>query len=119
MLSFDSWRAGRLVVDTGMHALGWSRQKAIDYLVENSPQQVANIENEVDRYIGYFGQALSYMMGRQEIMRVRQEAKTALGDRFNIKGFHDTVLGSGPVTLPILDRLVNEWVEASAQAGRA
>jgi len=119
MLSFDSWRAGRLVVDTGMHALGWSRQKAIDYLVDNSPQQVTNIENEVDRYIGYFGQALSYMMGRREIMRVRDKAKTALGDKFNIKGFHDTVLGSGPVTLPILDRLVNEWVEASAQERRA
>jgi uncharacterized protein (DUF885 family) len=110
MLSFDSWRAGRLVVDTGMHAMGWSRNQAIEYLVAHSPQQRSNIENEVDRYIGYFGQALSYMTGRLEIQRLRDDARSRLGDRFDMKQFHDVVLGSGPLTLPILGRLVDEWV---------
>lgn len=109
MLSFDSWRASRLVVDTGIHALGWSKQEAIDYMVANSPQALNNIETEVERYIGMPGQALAYMIGRREIMRLRSEAKRALGDRFDIKGFHDTVLGSGPVPLGILARLVTDW----------
>lgn len=110
ILSFDSWRAGRLVVDTGLHALGWSRQQAIDYLLENSPQAPNNIENEVDRYIGYTGQALAYKIGQREIFRLRDEAKRTMGDRFDIKGFHDTVLGSGPMPLDLLAELVSEWV---------
>jgi uncharacterized protein (DUF885 family) len=110
MLSYDSWRAGRLVVDTGMHAMGWSRDKAIEYMATHSPQQRSNIENEVDRYIGYFGQALSYMTGRLEIQRLRDDAQSQLGDRFDIRQFHDVVLGSGPLTLPILGRLVDEWI---------
>lgn len=109
MLSFDSWRAGRLVVDTGMHALGWSKQEAIDYLVTNSPLALNNIENEVERYIGMPGQALAYMIGRREIMRLRDEAKSTMGDRFDIKGFHDAVLGSGPVPLSTLGDLVRSW----------
>ncbi|MCP4966078.1 MAG: DUF885 domain-containing protein [bacterium] len=109
MLSFDSWRAGRLVVDTGMHALGWSRQEAVDYLVQNSPLALNNIESEVERYIGMPGQALAYMIGRREIMRLREEAQTTMGGRFDIKGFHDTVLGSGPVPLGILGDLVRKW----------
>ena len=109
ILSFDSWRAGRLVVDTGLHALGWSRQKAIDYFVENSPQAINNIVNEVDRYIGYTGQALAYKMGQRELFRLRSEAQKAMGPRFDIKGFHDTVLESGPVPLGLLGDLVREW----------
>ncbi len=109
ILSFDSWRAGRLVVDTGLHALGWSRQQAIDYLLENSPQAQNNIENEVDRYIGYTGQALAYKLGQREIFRLRDEAKKTMGARFDIKGFHDTVLESGPVPLDLLSDLVVEW----------
>jgi len=109
ILSFDSWRACRLVVDTGMHALGWSRQQAIDYLLENSPQAQNNIENEVDRYIGYTGQALAYKMGQREILRLRDEAKHSMGSRFDIKEFHDTVLTSGPVPLDLLRDLVSEW----------
>jgi uncharacterized protein (DUF885 family) len=109
ILSFDSWRAGRLVVDTGMHALGWSRQQAIDYLVDNSPQAPNNIENEVDRYIGYTGQALAYKMGQREIFRLRDLAKTTMGSHFDIKGFHDTVLENGPVPLDLLEELVIEW----------
>lgn len=109
MLSFDSWRAGRLVVDTGMHALGWSRQEAVDYLVNNSPLALNNIESEVERYIGMPGQALAYMIGRLEIQKLRQEAEAAMGGRFGIKAFHDTVLGSGPVPLRVLRDLVESW----------
>ncbi|MDJ0498156.1 MAG: DUF885 domain-containing protein [Acidimicrobiia bacterium] len=112
MLSFDSWRAGRLVVDTGIHALGWSKQEAIDYLVANSPQALNNIENEVERYIGMPGQALAYMIGRREIMRLRTEAETTMGLGFDIKGFHDTVLDSGPVPLSVLRSLVDDWAKA-------
>ncbi len=110
MLSFDSWRAGRLVVDTGMHALGWSKQEAVDYLVANSPLAINNIESEVERYIGMPGQALAYMIGRREIMRLRTEAMRAMGSRFDIQGFHDTVLGSGPVPLAVLTELIDGWV---------
>ncbi|MBU1226688.1 MAG: DUF885 domain-containing protein [Actinobacteria bacterium] len=109
ILSFDSWRAGRLVVDTGMHALGWSRQQAIDYLSDNSPQAPNNIVNEVDRYIGYTGQALAYKIGQREIFRVRDEAKRLMGARFDIKGFHDVVLEAGPVPLDLLGELVADW----------
>jgi uncharacterized protein (DUF885 family) len=106
MLSFDSWRAGRLVVDTGMHAMGWSRNDAIHYMAMNSPQAINNIEAEVDRYIGWPGQALAYMIGRNEIVDLREKAKRAAGASFDIKAFHDKVLGSGNVTLPVLRDLV-------------
>jgi uncharacterized protein (DUF885 family) len=111
MLSADSIRAGRLVVDTGIHGLGWSRQRAIDYLAENSPMTMHTITEEIDRYIASMpGQAVSYMIGRLEIQRIRAAAEAELGDRFDIKGFHDAVLTSGPVPLETLDRLVSEWV---------
>ena len=116
VLSFDSWRAGRLVVDTGLHAMGWSRQEAIDYLTANSPQAVNNIENEVDRYIGWPGQALAYKIGQREIFRLRGEAQRRLGDGFDIKAFHDVVLGSGLVPLPILGDLVEEWIASATTA---
>ena len=112
MLSADSMRASRLVVDTGLHALGWSRQEAIDYFAANSPMTLALIEAEVDRYIGMPGQACGYMIGRLEILRMRAEAVEAMGDAFDIKGFHDTVLGSGSIPLGTLDRLVSAWAEA-------
>jgi len=111
MLSFDSWRFGRLVVDTGIHALGWSRQQAIDYLTANSPQAPNNIETEVDRYIGWPGQALAYKIGQLEIRRLRAEAERAMGARFDIKGFHDTVLTCGPVPLGVLGGLVRAWTK--------
>jgi uncharacterized protein (DUF885 family) len=114
MLAFDSMRAGRLVVDTGMHAKGWSRQRAIDFLRDNSPLSVSTIEGEVDRYIAWPGQATSYMVGRLEIQRMRREAEDALGADFAIQGFHDTVLGSGLVPLGTLDRMVKDWVERVA-----
>jgi uncharacterized protein (DUF885 family) len=116
MLEADSMRACRLVVDTGMHALGWSRQKAIDYMTENSPMRVSQIVPEIDRYAVTPGQALAYMIGRLEIQRIRREAEAALGDAFDIKAFHDTVLGSGLMPLPVLDRVVKDWVDGARAA---
>ena len=110
MLSADSLRAGRLVVDTGIHAMGWTRQQAIEFFVANSPLSLTSIEGEVDRYIGNPGQALAYMIGRLEIMRMRTQAMEQLGERFDIKGFHDTVLTNGLVPMPTLQRLVDDWV---------
>jgi uncharacterized protein (DUF885 family) len=112
MLTLDSMRAGRLVVDTGLHALGWSRQQAVDYLVDNTPMAQVEIESEIDRYIAYPGQALSYMVGRLEILRIRESAEKALGERFDIKAFHDLVLGGGPLPLSVLATVVAEWAEA-------
>ncbi len=108
ILSFDSWRACRLVVDTGMHAKGWTRQQAVDFMTANSPQAPNNIVNEVDRYIGWPGQALAYKIGQREILRLRDKSRSVLGDRFDIKAFHDVVLTAGPVPLGVLDRLVSE-----------
>jgi uncharacterized protein (DUF885 family) len=112
MLTLDSMRAGRLVVDTGLHALGWSRQQAVDYLVENTPMAQVEIEAEVDRYIVCPGQALSYMVGRLEILRIRAAAEEKLGERFDIKAFHDIVLSGGPLPLSVLDAVVTEWASA-------
>ena len=113
MLSADSMRACRLVVDTGMHALGWSRRKAIDYMLDNSPMRESHVSAEIDRYLVVPGQALSYMIGRLEIQRIRSGAEAALGEQFQIKAFHDTVLGSGNLPLPMLERIVRDWLGAS------
>ena len=111
VLSYDAWRAGRLVVDTGMHALGWTRQQAIDYLHAHTALADNNIANEVDRYITTPAQALAYKTGQLEMLRLREDARRRLGPRFDIKGFHDTLLGSGLVNLPTLAELVDGWVE--------
>ena len=113
ILSFDSWRAGRLVVDTGMHALGWSRREAINYLVANSPQAENNIVNEVERYIAWPGQALAYKTGQREMFAARNHAIAIMGDRFDIRGFHDALLGSGSVPMPTMHRLINEWIASA------
>ena len=112
MLSFDAWRACRLVVDTGIHAMGWSRGKAIDYMKANTVLAENNIENEVDRYIANPGQALAYKCGQLELLRLRDDAKRRLGDRFDIRAFHDAVLTNGAVALPILDQQIEEWIVA-------
>jgi len=109
-LSYDAWRACRLVVDSGLHAKGWTRQQAIDYMVENTVLAPNNIVNEVDRYLTWPGQALAYKVGQREIVRLREDARTRLGARFDIKGFHDAVLSHGAVTLPVLAEQVEEWV---------
>ena len=109
MLAMDSMRAGRLVVDTGMHAKGWSRAQAVGYLRENTPMSDLEIGNEVDRYIVYAGQALSYMVGRLEIQRMRAAAEQRHGTAFDIRQFHDVVLGNGPLPLSVLDEVVTAW----------
>ena len=106
MLSFDSWRACRLVVDTGLHQLGWSRDHAIDYLLANSALTRTNVENEVDRYVAWPGQALAYMVGRLELVRLRELAQARLGGRFDLRAFHDVVLGTGGVPLSVLAQVV-------------
>ncbi|WP_086667709.1 DUF885 domain-containing protein [Lentzea kentuckyensis] len=113
MLSLDAMRAGRLVVDTGLHAFGWTRQQAVDYLRENTVMTEPEINSEVDRYIEVPGQALAYMVGRLEIQRVRAEAAARLGDRFDVREFHDLVIGLGPVPLSVLDQQVTAWTAAS------
>ena len=112
ILSFDSWRASRLVVDTGIHALGWSRQEAIDYMIANSPQATNNIVNEVERYIAWPGQALAYKTGQREMFRARNRAIGTMGDRFDIRTFHDTLLGSGSVPMTTMHRLIDDWAGA-------
>ncbi len=107
MLSYDAWRACRLVVDTGIHQMGWSRQQAIDYMFENSVLARNNIENEVDRYIAWPAQALAYKCGQLEILALREEAKKRLGDKFDIRRFHDAVLkqrGGGAAGVEAADR---------------
>jgi uncharacterized protein (DUF885 family) len=110
MLSFDAWRAGRLVVDTGIHALGWSRSRAKRYLEEHTALSLENIDNEVDRYINWPGQALGYKIGQLEIAKLRERAQKDLGPRFSLEGFHDVVLMGGAVTLAVLRARVEEWV---------
>lgn len=114
MLAADSWRSCRLVVDTGLHALGWGRQQAIDFMAANAPVSVGEITVEVDRYIGMPGQALAYKIGQREIFRLREAARARLGDRFDIRAFHDVVLGSSSVSLPVLRQLVEDWVAEPA-----
>jgi uncharacterized protein (DUF885 family) len=114
ILSFDAWRACRLVVDTGIHALGWSRSRAIEFMLEHTALAQNNIENEVDRYVAVPGQALAYKSGQMEIVRLRHEAEAALGGAFDVREFHDVVLGRGAVGLGTLRRIVGSWIEAAA-----
>jgi Uncharacterized protein conserved in bacteria len=109
-LTFEIWRACRLVVDTGMHALGWTRQQAIDFMRENTAMSDHDIKVEVDRYIVWPGQALAYKMGELKIQELRRRAEEALGDDFDIRAFHDVVLGAGGVPLDVLEVRVDEWI---------
>ncbi|CAN5592755.1 hypothetical protein BH10ACT3_BH10ACT3_09290 [soil metagenome] len=117
MLTADSWRSARLVVDTGLHALGWSRQQALDYFEQYTPVPADQVAGEVDRYLAIPGQALSYKVGQIEIQRLRADAEERLGDAFDIRAFHDVVLDSGAVTLPVLGELVETWISAAVDAG--
>ncbi len=112
MLSFDAWRACRLVVDTGMHALGWSRETAIEFMLRHTVLAENNIVNEVDRYIAWPGQALGYMLGKRHLLKLRDRARTALGKDFDLRAFHDVVLGQGAVDLATLTAMVEGWIAA-------
>lgn len=109
-LSMEMWRACRLVVDTGLHHKGWSREQAIAYMSDNTVLSDKNIEVEVDRYIGWPGQALGYKIGELKILELRHRAESALGDRFDIRKFHDLVLGEGPLPLDLLEQRVDAWI---------
>jgi uncharacterized protein (DUF885 family) len=111
-LSFDAWRASRLVVDTGIHAFGWTRDQAVDYLQANTLLSEANIQIEVDRYTVWPAQALTYKLGQREILRLREEARERLGDHFSIQDFHDRVLENGAVSLATLGDIVERWIVA-------
>ena len=109
MLTYQAWRACRLVVDTGLHAMKWTRAQAIAFFRENLALTETEVLNEVDRYIIWPGQVLAYMIGKREIMALREEARKAMGTRFDIKEFHDVVLRNGAIPLSTLRRLVHEW----------
>jgi uncharacterized protein (DUF885 family) len=110
MLSYQAWRASRLVVDTGIHALGWTREQAQAYMHDNTALSDHEIQTEVDRYISWPGQALSYYLGEMAIVESRKKAEAALGDRFDIRAFHDTVLQLGSVPLPVLKARIDTFI---------
>ncbi len=116
VLSYDAWRASRLVVDTGLHHLGWSREQAIEYLFENTLLARNNVENEVDRYISWPGQALAYKLGQREILALRDKSRKALGAGFRYPEFHDRVLANGAVTLPALRGEIGAWLGGGERA---
>ncbi len=111
-LTYDMWRAVRLVVDTGMHSEGWPRQQAIDFFKANAPKSELDITNEIDRYIAWPGQALAYKVGQLKILELRDAAQQALGSAFDIREFHDLVLSTGAVPLSVLDHTVRDWIAA-------
>jgi uncharacterized protein (DUF885 family) len=105
------WRAVRLVVDTGIHEDGWTRAQAVHYMQDNTALADQNIATEVDRYIVWPGQALSYMIGEQTILSLRDEAQQKLGDKYNLKNFDDVVLGQGSLPMAVLKQVVNRWID--------
>jgi len=113
-LTFEMWRAARLVVDTGMHALGWTRQQAIDFMAENTALSLLNITNEVDRYIAWPGQALAYKTGELKLRELRQRAEQALGAKFDVREFHQVVLENGAIPLDVLEALISQWIKSIA-----
>jgi uncharacterized protein (DUF885 family) len=110
------WRACRLVVDTGMHALGWTRQQAIDFMKANTALTETNIVAEVDRYIAWPGQADAYKIGQLKIRELRTKAEQRLGAKFDVRRFHDEVLSAGAIPLNVLDTRVNAWIEEQTRA---
>ena len=109
-LGYEMWRACRLVVDTGVHAKGWTRQQAIDYMATRTSLPLHEVETEVDRYISWPGQALSYKLGEIKIKELRRKAEKELGTGFDVRAFHDVVLGSGAVPLNVLESNVEQWI---------
>jgi uncharacterized protein (DUF885 family) len=109
-LSYEMWRACRLVVDTGMHAMGWTRDEAMDYMAANTALALHNVETEIDRYISWPAQALAYKLGEMKIRSLRQKAERELGPAFDVRDFHDAVLLRGPVPLPVLERQIEDWI---------
>lgn len=115
-LTYEMWRAARLVVDTGMHAQGWSREQAIEFMASNTALSLHNVTTEIDRYITWPGQALSYKIGELTIKRLRAKAEQALGDKFDIRAFHDAVLENGCEPMSVLEQQINDFIEAKKVA---
>jgi len=115
-LSLDSLRSCRLVVDTGLHSFGWSRDRAVQYLIEHAQLEQGFAEAEVDRYIVWPGQAMSYKVGEQEILALRARAMAELGSRFDIRRFHNAVIDHGSLPLPVLREVVGDWIDAERVA---
>jgi uncharacterized protein (DUF885 family) len=115
-LTFDIWRACRLVVDTGMHAKGWPRQQAIDFMAANTSLARLDIESEIDRYISWPGQALAYKIGELRILQLRREAEKRLADKFDLRAFHDALLSGGAMPIDVLETRMRKWVEGEDQA---
>ena len=115
-LAYDMWRAVRLVVDTGMHSQGWSRQQAIDFFMDNSPKTEQDVVNEIDRYIAWPGQALAYKIGQLKLSELRARAETRLGDRFDLRDFNDAVLATGSVPLDTLETRIGGWIAGQKRA---
>jgi len=111
MLSDQAARAARLVVDSGIHAMGWTRKQAVDYMLANTAWVPGDIESEIDRYIAWPGQATAYMLGMLEIRRLRDLAEFQLGERFDLRAFHDRLLGNGGITLPMLEESIEAWID--------
>ncbi|HEY4233366.1 MAG TPA: DUF885 domain-containing protein, partial [Lacipirellulaceae bacterium] len=109
-LTMEVWRACRLVVDTGIHYMGWTREQAVEYMRANSAMSEHDIRSEVDRYIGWPGQALAYKTGEMKIRALRADAEKELGEKFDLRAFHDVVLASGGVPLPVLEANVKQWI---------
>ena len=117
-LTYEMWRAVRLVVDTGMHYKGWTRQQAIDFFKDNAAKSELDIVNEIDRYISWPGQALAYKIGQLKILELRRKAEDALGNDFDIRAFHDELLGGGALPLEVLETRMNLWLAAELKAAR-
>jgi uncharacterized protein (DUF885 family) len=117
-LTYEMWRASRLVIDTGIHAMGWTREQAQDYLAGNTALSLHEVTTEIDRYISWPGQALSYKLGEYTIWQLRHEAEQELGEKFDIRAFHDYVLGLGSVTLEVLQDEVRAWIAAREAAAQ-
>ncbi len=115
-LTYEMWRAVRLVVDTGMHYKGWTRQQAIDFFKDNAAKTELDIVNEIDRYIGWPGQALAYKIGQLKILQIRERAELALGDNFDVRAFHDELLGAGALPLDILEQRMDAWLDEQLEA---
>lgn len=114
-LTYEMWRAARLVVDTGMHAKGWTRQQAIDFMASNTALSLHNVTTEIDRYISWPGQALSYKIGELTIKRLRAKAEAELGDKFDIRAFHDAILANGSVPMAILEQQIDDFIKAQTK----
>ncbi|MGB9436173.1 MAG: DUF885 family protein, partial [Candidatus Acidiferrum sp.] len=115
-LQDDMLRAIRLVVDTGLHSQHWTRQQVVDFFHDHSPEDEVSVQSETDRYIVWPGQALGYKIGQLEILSLRQYAKDQLGDKFDIRGFHDEVLGNGALPMDVLKERVYAWVAIQKSA---